>query len=89
MKASYHTWATCLEQVPTHFPHLQTRDSGTLSHVSGYAPTRFGLGRIGCAPKGPTQASNVAQVQPISNMTYLCAYRILMFFRQEQHSCHI
>jgi hypothetical protein len=39
--------------VDTLVPHIQIPDSSKLSHVSKYAPARFGLGRISCAPKGP------------------------------------
>ncbi len=49
-------WATHLEQAWTQVQHLQAADSSKLSHVSGYAPARFGLGSIGCAPEWPTQA---------------------------------
>ncbi len=49
-------WAARLEQAWTQVPHLETCSSSKLSHVSEYAPTRFALGRIGCAPQGPTQA---------------------------------
>jgi hypothetical protein len=41
----------------TGVPHLQTRASSKLSHVPGHARASLGLGMIGCAPKGPTQAS--------------------------------
>ncbi len=50
-------WAKPWEQVWTWAPHLQTQESSKLRHVFGYAPFKFCSGRIGCAPKGPTQAS--------------------------------
>jgi hypothetical protein len=50
------TWATCLEQVWTQVSHLQAYDSGKLSRESGYAPARFGLGKTGCASRGPSQS---------------------------------
>ncbi len=39
--------ATHLEQVRTQVLHLQALDYRKLSHVSGYAPTRFDFGRNG------------------------------------------
>ncbi len=52
-----------LEKVWTRVPHLQACEPRKLSHVSGYAPTRFGLGKIGCAPEGPHRPPNIAQEQ--------------------------
>ncbi len=40
------TQATCLEQPWTRVAHFQTRDSSTLSHVSGYASAIFDLARF-------------------------------------------
>ncbi len=42
--------------IDTSTTSLDNCDSSQLSHVSRYAPTRFGLVRIN-ALKGPTQAS--------------------------------
>jgi hypothetical protein len=38
-------------------PTSQTHDSSKQSLMFMYSPARFGLGGIGSAPKGPTQAS--------------------------------
>jgi hypothetical protein len=50
-------WVTHLEQVWTSVLHLLACDTSKLCHVSGYAPTRFGLGEAGWAPHRLTQAS--------------------------------
>ncbi len=66
------TWATRLEQAWTRVQHLQACDSSKQSHLSGYAPARFGLGRIGCAPK---RSPRTAQGQPIfKHVIILCCW---------------
>ncbi len=56
MKATFlgYTFRTGVDTRPT---PPDTLLISKLSHVSGYAPARFGLERIGISPKGPTQAS--------------------------------
>jgi hypothetical protein len=63
-KAIYldHAFRTGMVTSPT------SSDPSKLSNVPGYAPARLGLGRFGCAPKGPIKASYIiceAQAQPL------------------------
>ncbi len=51
------TWAALLKQAWTGVIHHQIHDSSKLSHVSRYATTSFGWGKIHRAPKGSNQAS--------------------------------
>jgi hypothetical protein len=44
--------------------HLLACYSSKLSYIYQYAPTRFGWGRIGCAPKVPSKPLNLAQARP-------------------------
>jgi hypothetical protein len=61
------TWATRLEQAWTRVSHLQARYPSKLSHVSGYDPTRFGLGETGCTNK----AQGTAYFQTSYNNVFL------------------
>jgi hypothetical protein len=53
------TWDTCLEQVGTRVPHLQTCDYSKLSHASEYAPARFGWEGLAVLPSGPPKPPNI------------------------------
>ncbi len=52
------TWATSLEKPGARVLPLQAHDSSKLSYVFGYASPRFGLLKIGSAPKGPPKPPN-------------------------------
>jgi hypothetical protein len=64
------TWDTRFEQAWTQVPHLQTLHSNRLSHVSGCAPDRFGLGKEVVLPRGPPKPPNIAQARPSFNMVH-------------------
>ncbi len=91
-KANYLGCIFTVEQVWTWVSHLQTRDSNKLSHVSGYAPTRFDLGS-GCAPMGPPTPPKIANGWSIfkhGTVLYcwaeLCSRSIPPFHIWEQHT---